>query len=353
VHSDGCTRYAGDGGEIPDELLGTGYPIVAGVVITAGVSVRKGLRRRYQFGSRAAKLGLRSRRMRPKYTGTGMDIRKVARAAKAFEETLAATKARLAPADFWYRYGSLGNFSVLNRLLTGDHRDLNYLADRKPIADIGGGDGDCAFFLETLGCRAQLIENRGTNHNRLQGAHMIKEALSSSVEITDVDLDRQFLLPERRYGLVLLLGVLYHLKNPYYVLETLSRHARHCLLSTRVARFSPDGTYLHDIPVAYLVDERELNNDPTNYWIFSHAGLQRLISRSGWEIADEFSHGDTTRSDPASPDRDERSFLLLRSTRRIGTGGTAERRNADLIGKTQTASDRPPTHPPLPSSGSV
>jgi hypothetical protein len=36
---------------------------------------------------------------------------------------------------------------------------------------------------------------------------MLEEALSSSVEITDVDLDHQFVLPERRYGLVLLLGV--------------------------------------------------------------------------------------------------------------------------------------------------
>jgi hypothetical protein len=95
-----------------------------------------------------------------------MDMRRVLRRAKAFEETLEATKARLAPADFWYRYSSLGNFSVFNRLLTGDYRDLSRLADGKPIADIGGGDGDCAFFLETLGYRTQLIENRGTNHNR-------------------------------------------------------------------------------------------------------------------------------------------------------------------------------------------
>jgi tRNA (mo5U34)-methyltransferase len=244
-----------------------------------------------------------------------MDIRQVMKRANAFEKVLERTKAELAPADFWYRYGSLSNFTELNRLLTGEHRDLHQLADGKPIADIGGGDGDCAFFLETLGFRAELIENRGTNHNRLQGAHLLKEALSSSVEITDLDLDRQFVLPEREYGVVLLLGVLYHLKNPFYVLEALSRHARHCFLSTKVARFSPEGTRLHDVPIAYLVGERELNSDPTNFWIFSHTGLRLLLSRSGWEVREEQSRGDTTRSDPVNRERDERVFLLLRSTR--------------------------------------
>jgi tRNA (mo5U34)-methyltransferase len=244
-----------------------------------------------------------------------MDIRQVVKQANAFEKVLDQTKAELAPADFWYRYGSLGNFTELDRLLTGEHRDLRRLADGKPIADIGGADGDCAFFLETLGFRTELIENRGTNHNRLKGARLLKEALSSSVEITDQDLDGQGELPDREYGVVLLLGVLYHLKNPFHVLEALSRRARHCFLSTKVARFSPEGTYLHDVPVAYLVGERELNNDPTNYWIFSFTGLRRLLSRSGWEIREERAHGDTRRSDPVNRQRDERAFLLLRSTR--------------------------------------
>jgi tRNA (mo5U34)-methyltransferase len=245
-----------------------------------------------------------------------MDIHEVAKRAQAFAKVLDRIKAELAPEDFWYRYGSMGNFAVLDALLTGENRDLGHLADGKTIADIGGADGDCSFFLETLGFNTALIDNPPTNHNRLEGARLLKKALASSIEITEVNLDRQFALPNREYGLVLLLGVLYHLKNPFYVLELLSRRARHCLLSTKVARFSPDGTYIHDLPVAYLVDKRELNNDPTNYWIFSHAGLRRLISRSGWEVRDETTRGNTTESDPVNPERNERVFLLLRSTRK-------------------------------------
>jgi tRNA (mo5U34)-methyltransferase len=260
---------------------------------------------------------------------TVMDISEVAERAAAFATTLAETRARLAPEDFWYPYGSLGNFPVLDALLTGEHRNLSDLADGKPIVDIGGADGDCSFFLETLGYQVQLIDNPPTNFNGLKAARMLKEALSSSVEIFEVDLDAQFSLPETEYGVAFMLGLLYHLKNPYYVLETLARRTHYCLISTRVARFSPDGVDLGDIPVAYLVDDYELNNDPTNFWVFSHAGLRRLLSRTGWEICADIYIGNTAecgwgplrggesaptfRSDPASLEKDERAFLLIRS----------------------------------------
>jgi tRNA (mo5U34)-methyltransferase len=244
-----------------------------------------------------------------------MDIGEVRERAQEFTSELEETRGRLAPSDFWYPYRSIGNFRFLDALLTGEHRDLARLADAKPIADIGGADGDCAFFLETLGYRVQLIENPPTNFNGLRGARMLKEALSSSVEIVEVDLDSYFSLPETEYGVVFLLGLLYHLKNPFYVLETLSHRTRYCLLSTRVARFSPDKVNLSDIPVAYLVDERELNNDPSNYWVFSHAGLKRLLSRTGWEICSDMYFGNTAESDPRHLEKDERAFLLIQSKR--------------------------------------
>jgi hypothetical protein len=65
----------------------------------------------------------------------------------------------------------------------------------------------------------------------MQGVKLLKTALSSSVEIHDVNLDSQFLLPEKSYSLVIFLGILYHLKNPYYALETLAKSANYCLIS--------------------------------------------------------------------------------------------------------------------------
>ena len=70
---------------------------------------------------------------------------------------------------------------------------------------------------------------------------------------------------------------------------------------------------LQPLPVAYLLDPTECNNDNTNYWIFSEAGLRRILSRTGWDILDFITLGNDRDSDPASPKGDERAFCLVRS----------------------------------------
>lgn len=263
-----------------------------------------------------------------------MDISELKDRALAFKEELDARKADLAPNFPWYPYGSLHSFDLLDRLLTGKHRQLLDLIGDGSCADIGCADGDVSFFLETLGCRMHLVDNGPTNFNGLQGARLLKETLQSGVEIHEVDLDSQFQLPQGgAYSLVFFLGILYHLKNPYYVLESLAKSARYCLISTRIAKYTSRDpkqgvglTKLHgdkrasiaDVPVAWLLDELECNNDPTNYWIFSDAGLRRILERTGWDICDYITVGDTENSDPSSIEGDERAFCLVKS-RMTGT----------------------------------
>src|SRR5207302_220949 len=79
---------------------------------------------------------------------------------------------------------------------------------------------------------------------------------------------------EEIYGLALFFGVLYHLKNPYYVLETLATRARYCLLSTRIARQTPRGTSMKDEPLAYLLEPCESTYDATNFRTFSETALR-------------------------------------------------------------------------------
>lgn len=232
----------------------------------------------------------------------------------AFRDELEAQKRDLAAPDFWYPYDTYGNFVLLDHLLSGEHREIATLAGGRRVADIGGADGDLAFYLESQGYEVDLVENGATNYNGLRGARLVKKARRSKVRIEEVDLDSQFRLPHRSYGLVFLLGILYHLQNPYYVLQQLARSSRHCLLSTRVARYTTDQrVHLAEAPVAYLVAPTETNDDPTNYWIFSEAGLRRILDRTGWDVLASRSYGDTTSSDPASSDHDERMFCLLRS----------------------------------------
>ncbi|SFE45617.1 Methyltransferase domain-containing protein [Actinopolyspora alba] len=232
-----------------------------------------------------------------------------------YREWLLGRKSEIDPEFPWYPFDTIANMLHLDGLLSGDNRAVFDRLAGQRIADIGAADGDLGFFLESqLGCRLDVVDTSAPNYNGLRGARLLAERLGSEADIHDVDLDSQFRLPAEHYRAVLFLGLLYHLKNPFYVLETLARHSELCFVSTRIAQLSPDhGTRFAEQPVAYLLHPTEANNDATNFWIFSEAGLRRLFDRTGWEVLDFTTVGRTTDSDPAAQDRDERAFALLRS----------------------------------------
>lgn len=247
----------------------------------------------------------------------GVEIGTLASNIAVYRDDLARARGAVREPIDWYRYDILANLVHLDLLLSGENRELDLLVDGLPVADIGGADGDLAFVLErACGWKVDMIDTAAANANGLRAARALRDQLGSTVAVWDIDLDAQFRLPAERYGLVLLLGILYHLQNPFYVLRALSEQSEHLLLSTRVARLAgPNRTSIGALPIAYLVDPTETNNDPTNYWMFSPAGLDRLVRRAGWTILDQLSVGDVEQSDPSSPEHDERRFLLLRSTR--------------------------------------
>ena len=235
--------------------------------------------------------------------------------ARTWRSDLLRLKEQNLPPDFtWYGYDILSNVWHVDSLLGSASRDLLARIGTDPIADIGAADGDLGYFLELLGFEVDVIDWPATNWNGLRGARRLKALLNSNASIHEVNLDSQFAMPRDRYGLVLLLGILYHLKNPFFVLESIARVSRYCLLSTRVARQTVDGSVrLDQAPLAYLLAPDECNNDATNYWIFSIQGLVRLADRCGWNVVEQLTVGDTRRSDPSSSDHDERAFLLLES----------------------------------------
>lgn len=256
-----------------------------------------------------------------------MEIAKLTARSREFLRSLDARKQAIAPTEFdWYPYGTMHNFPIIERLLSDSNRDPLPSADAGPIADIGAADGDTAFFLESLGYRVHAVDYPPTNYNSCRGIRLLKESLGSSVEILETDLDSQFALPAQEYSLAFFLGILYHLKNPYFVLESLARHARHAFLSTRVARYNianaaenhypgtnRERVEIASIPAAYLVAPDETNNDATNFWMFTDAGLLRILNRTGWDVLDYMTVGNTKDSDPATNAGDERAFCYLRS----------------------------------------
>lgn len=258
-----------------------------------------------------------------------MDIARMRAKAAAFRERLEETKRKVGDGSFgWYPYGTLDNFTVLDALLKGPNRDVGAMVGAGPVVDIGAADGDTAFFMESLGISAHVVDYPPTNFNGCRGVRALRDALESSVDILETDLDRRFTLPGQRYRFAFFLGILYHLKNPFGALEALAEHAEYAVVSTRIARFNraavnvpapgavnAERIAMYGVPVAYLVEPSECNNDHTNYWIFSEAGLRRLFDRSGWEVLEFATFGNTTDSDPARADGDERAFALLRSRR--------------------------------------
>jgi len=229
-----------------------------------------------------------------------------------FDKKLALQKKEISDKFPWYPYGSLNNFIHLREILNKKPIEI-LIGENNKILDIGAADGDLSFFLESLGYKLDIIDNGPTNFNNLQGARLLKEKLNSSVGIHEIDLDSQFKTPGERYDLIFFLGILYHLKNPFYILESLSRISKYLILSTRIAQFTPDGTSIKKSSLAYLLSPTESNNDSTNYWIFSDEGLRRLFDRTGWDVLEMMTVGDKKASNPRDQDRDERAFVLLRS----------------------------------------
>ena len=243
-----------------------------------------------------------------------MDTSQLIELGFAFKEKLDAVKAGLAPAFEWYPYDSLSNLVHLDNLLTGERRELLQLLGDRPVLDLCCADGDLAFFLESMGCQVDAVDHPVGNYNGMQGVLALREALGSRVAVNQVDLNQPFMLPKNRYGAIFFLGALYHVKNPFHVMETLARHTEYCFLSTRVANTLPGGARIDSEPVAYLAGRDEVNDDDSNYWIFSRAGLERLLERTHWTVLDLATAGATEHSDPVEAERDERAFVLARSS---------------------------------------
>jgi SAM-dependent methyltransferase len=247
------------------------------------------------------------------------------RLASDWRRRMADTRAACGNRGFeWYPYDSLANLANLRHAFGDDYLEAIDLASGKQVADIGCGDGDLSFFLEQLGASVDAIDFPPSNHNGMRGIQELRQKLESKIAIYEVDLDSQFSVPRPRYDLVVFLGILYHLKNPLYVMERLAMHTRFCILSTRVARYFPGYKPMPaNQPIAYLVGEEELNRDDSNFWVFSHTGLKRLLERSHWRVLRYGSAGDQAFSNPVDVEHDERVFCLLESHYGLG--------NVDLL----------------------
>ncbi len=214
----------------------------------------------------------------------------------------------------WYPFDTLSCAATLTELISRDYAEFANGIGDMPVADVGCADGDLAMLFAQFGADVDAIDHAANNFNRMRGVTALGRMLDLAVHPHDINLDSVFSLPRDVYGLTLFLGTLYHLKNPYGVLERLAFQTRWCILSTRIAQVTPSlHARVEREPVAYLADGREIANDATNYWIFSAGGLFRILQRTRWAIVRSQRVGCLVDSNPIDSNADERIFVLLKS----------------------------------------
>jgi tRNA (mo5U34)-methyltransferase len=206
----------------------------------------------------------------------------------------------------WYPYSSLDNISILARFLSPA---LEIVPAGGSVLDIGAADGDMGFLFQSLGHDVDFLDNAATNFNDCEGLRRTASLLGWPQTLIERDIDWGFEL-DRDYDLAIFLGTLYHLRNPALALLRLAQRCRRALISTRVTANLPDGRNVEATPLAYLLDKREANDDPTNYWIFSPVGLERLLKRCGWRMRHAQRVGEVGRSNPVDNSADERMFVF-------------------------------------------
>lgn len=135
----------------------------------------------------------------------------------------------------------------------------------KSVLDVGAWDGFFSFACEARGAGRVLATDsfawEGSNWSDKTGFELAREALESRVE--DLHVDALDISPETvggRFDVVLCLGVLYHLRDPWRLLERLaSVTAELLVLETHV-----DMTWTRR-PAMAVYPSHELDLDPTNF----------------------------------------------------------------------------------------
>ena len=214
-----------------------------------------------------------------------------------------------------YPFNTLDNLQLVDRLFAASSLSLQEIISTGSILDVGCGDGDFGFYLSAKGHTVDLIDFEETNQNRMHMVRELSKVLSGNHTVTSIDLDRGLQALDSTYSFAISLGLIYHLKNPFLFLNDLATLSNFAVVSTRILQ----GAVLPDkAAAAYLVDDHELGQDNTNFWLFNSRGLQRLAERCGWTVVSRVRFGDQKTGDLHR--HDAREALLLASNYSVFNG---------------------------------
>ena len=205
------------------------------------------------------------------------------------------------------------SFDLRNGSILPGFGSLDNLTDRaeqifagqvagKSVLDVGAWDGFFSFEAERYGASRVLATDHfcwsGPGWGTKAGFDAMHRHYDSNVESLDIDVPD--LSPERlgTFDMVLFLGVLYHLKDPYRGLEMAAAMCSEQLIIETVGAMLDE-----EQPVMRFFLGAELNGDASNFWAPNRSCLRNMLLDIGFKHIDFLKQTD-------GPDR-----LLVRATR--------------------------------------
>jgi tRNA (mo5U34)-methyltransferase len=188
----------------------------------------------------------------------------------------------------WYHTIDLGQGIVTNGVDDSRFR-LNRIEfppsfSGRTVLDVGAWDGFFSFEAERRRAARVVATDyyswRGVGwgtENGKAGFELAHVALGSMVQ--DVEIDVMDLSPERvgTFDVVLFLGVLYHSRHPLLALERVASVCRDLLIVETVIDMVGVKR-----PAAAFYPDRELNNDPTNWWGPNVPAVEGMLKAVGF-----------------------------------------------------------------------
>lgn len=153
----------------------------------------------------------------------------------------------------------------------------------KTVLDIGAWDGLFSFEAERRGARVTAMDTtfeRGGNWGGTAGFEFARKRLRSHVQFVPASVHE--LDPDRHgcFDYVFFFGVLYHLTDPVDALRRLRHVTRECCLIETAFCPHPEG-----MSRAFWEFAHGRDNDPTNYWYPTVAGLAAVLKLAGFAEA--------------------------------------------------------------------